>query len=183
MLPGWKIVKWEIGKQPWHLETGPALTTESGSPIRYKQSHRTPTSDCLWICDKTKTRSSVTNKTPNIDLSAKMKTCYFFTNYSFTCTLLLLLLSRFSRVQLCETHRRQPTSLSRPWDSPDKNNGVGCHFLLQCMKVKSESEVAQLCPTQQPHGLQPTRLLRTLVTPRYPIINLPHFLTPFLQAI
>ena len=46
-------------------------------------------------------------------------------------------------------HRRQPTSLPRPWDSPGKNTGVGCHFLLQCMKAKSQSEVAQLCPT--PH--------------------------------
>ena len=44
-------------------------------------------------------------------------------------------------------HRRQPTKLPRPWDSPGKNTGVGCHFLLQWMKVKSESEVAQLCPT------------------------------------
>ena len=44
-------------------------------------------------------------------------------------------------------HRRQPTRLTRPWDSPGKNTGVGCHFLLQCMKVKSESEVAQSCPT------------------------------------
>ena len=44
-------------------------------------------------------------------------------------------------------HRRQPTRLPRPWDSPGKNTRVGCHFLLQCMKVKSESEVAQLCPT------------------------------------
>ena len=44
-------------------------------------------------------------------------------------------------------HRRQPTRLPGPWDSPGKNTGVGCHFLLQCMKVKSESEVAQLCPT------------------------------------
>ena len=44
-------------------------------------------------------------------------------------------------------HRRQPTRLHRPWDSPGKNTGVGCHFLLQCMKVKSESEVAQSCPT------------------------------------
>ena len=44
-------------------------------------------------------------------------------------------------------HRQQPTRLPRPWDSPGKNTGVGCHFLLQCMKVKSESEVAQLCPT------------------------------------
>ena len=40
-------------------------------------------------------------------------------------------------------HRWQPTWLPRPWDSPGKNTGVGCHFLLQCMKVKSESEVAQ----------------------------------------
>ena len=44
-------------------------------------------------------------------------------------------------------HRRQPTRLSRPWDSPGKNTGVGCHFLLQCMKEKSESEVAQSCLT------------------------------------
>ena len=42
-------------------------------------------------------------------------------------------------------HRRQPTRLPHPWDSPGKNTGVGCHFLLQCMKVKSE--VAQSCPT------------------------------------
>ena len=44
-------------------------------------------------------------------------------------------------------HRRQPTRLPRPWDSPGKNTGVGCHFLPQCMKVKSESEVPQSCPT------------------------------------
>ena len=44
-------------------------------------------------------------------------------------------------------HRRQPTRLPHPWDSPGKNTGVGCHFLLQCMTVKSESEVAQSCPT------------------------------------
>ena len=44
-------------------------------------------------------------------------------------------------------HRWQPTRLPRPWDSPGKNTGVGCHFLLQCMKVKNESEVVQLCPT------------------------------------
>ena len=45
------------------------------------------------------------------------------------------------------SHRRQPTRLPRPWDSPGKNTGVGCHFLLQCRKVKSESEVARSCPT------------------------------------
>ena len=44
-------------------------------------------------------------------------------------------------------HRRQPTRLPRPWDSPGRNIGVGCHFLLQCMKVKSESEVTQSCST------------------------------------
>ena len=43
--------------------------------------------------------------------------------------------------------RRQPTRLLHPWDSPGKNTGVGCHFLLQRMKVKSESEVAQSCQT------------------------------------
>ena len=44
-------------------------------------------------------------------------------------------------------HRRQPTRLPCPWDSPGKNTGMGCHFLLQCTKVKSESEVTQLCLT------------------------------------
>ena len=48
---------------------------------------------------------------------------------------------------LCDPHRRQPTRLPHPWDSPGKNTGVGCHFLFQCMKVKSESEVVQSCPT------------------------------------
>ena len=47
------------------------------------------------------------------------------------------------------SHRRQPTRLPRPWDSPGKNTGVGCHFLLQCVKVKSESEVAQSYLTLQ----------------------------------
>ena len=67
-------------------------------------------------------------------------------------------------------HRRQPTRIPRPWDSPSKNTGVGCHFLLQCMKVKSESEVAQSCPTLSDpmdrslpgysiHGIFQTRVL------------------------
>ena len=46
-----------------------------------------------------------------------------------------------------QPHRRQPTRLHHPWDSPGKNTGVGRHFLLQCMKVKRESEIAQSCPT------------------------------------
>ena len=53
-------------------------------------------------------------------------------------------------LQSCPTlrpHGLQPTMLRRPWDSPGKSTGVSCHFLLQCMKVKSESEVAQSCLT------------------------------------
>ena len=56
--------------------------------------------------------------------------------------MLLLLLSCLP----VQPHRQQPARLPRPWDSPGKNTGVGCHFLLQCMKVKSESEVTQSCP-------------------------------------
>ena len=48
---------------------------------------------------------------------------------------------------LCDPIGGSPPGSPRPWDSPGKNTGVGCHFLLQCMKVKSESEVAQSCPT------------------------------------
>ena len=60
---------------------------------------------------------------------------------------MLLLLSHFSRVQLCATPWTAAHQAPRPRDSPGKNTGVDCHFLLQCMKVKSESEVAQSCPT------------------------------------
>ena len=67
----------------------------------------------------------------------------------FTFGLLLLLLSRFSRVRLCATPQTAAYQAPYPWDSPGKNTGVGCHFLLQCMKMKSESEVAQSCPTLQ----------------------------------
>ena len=84
--------------------------------------------------------------------------------------MLLLLLSHFSHVRLCATHRQQPTRLPRPWDSPGKNTGVGCHFLLQCMKLKSESEVAQLrltpsdsmdcsLPASSIHGIFQARVL------------------------
>ena len=61
--------------------------------------------------------------------------------------LLLLLLSHFSRVRLCATPQTAAQQAPPFRDSPGKNTGVGCHFLLQCMKVKSESEVAQSCPT------------------------------------
>ena len=60
---------------------------------------------------------------------------------------LLRLLSRFSRARLCAAPETAAHQAPRPWDSPGNSTGVGCHFLLQCMKVKSESEVAQSCPT------------------------------------
>ena len=59
----------------------------------------------------------------------------------------LLLLSRSVVSDSSRPHGPQPTRLPRPWDSPGKNAGVGGRFLLQCMKVESEREVAQLCPT------------------------------------
>ena len=61
--------------------------------------------------------------------------------------LLLLLLSPFSHVRLCVIPETAAHQAPHPWDSPGKNTGVGCHFLLQCMKVKSQSEVAQSCLT------------------------------------
>ena len=68
------------------------------------------------------------------------------TTEQFRSFLWLLLLSPVSRVRLCDPTDGSPPG-SCPWDSPGKNTGVGCHFLLRCMKVKSESEVAQSCPT------------------------------------
>ena len=65
----------------------------------------------------------------------------------YTLKQVLLLFSHSVVSDSVRPHRRQPTSLPHPWDSPGKNTGVGCHFLLQCMKVKSESEAAQSCPT------------------------------------
>ena len=84
--------------------------------------------------------------------------------------MLLLLLSRFSHVRLCATPQMAAHQVSRPWDSPSKNTGVGSHFLLQCRKVKSEREVAQSCltlsdpmnyspPGSSIHGIFPARVL------------------------
>ena len=76
---------------------------------------------------------------------------------------------------LCDPIDRQPARLPCPWDSPGKNTGVGCHFLLQCMKMKSEREVAQLCPTlhdpmdcrlpgSSTHGIFQPRVLEWVIT-------------------
>ena len=81
-------------------------------------------------------------------------------------------------------HRRQPTRLPCPWDSPGKNTGVGCHFLLQCVKVKSESEVTQSCPTlrnpvdcslpgSSVHGIFQTRALEWDVIEKFLKILMP----------
>ena len=56
-------------------------------------------------------------------------------------------------------HRWQPTRLPRPWDSPGKNTGVGCHFLLQCDKVKMKVKSFSCVRLFETHGLQPIRLL------------------------
>ena len=76
--------------------------------------------------------------------------------YEIICTvqgnaLLSLLAATAKSLQscptLCDPIDGSPPGSPRPWDSPGKNTGVGCHFLLQCMKVKSESEFTQSCPT------------------------------------
>ena len=88
-------------------------------------------------------------------------TLIFHLEIKLLCILLVkhILFKLYSKGRLCccevasvvsdsvRPHGRQPTRLPRPWDSPGKNTGVGCHVLLQCMKVKSESEVAQSYPT------------------------------------
>ena len=85
-----------------------------------------------------------------------------------------------------QSHRWQPTRLPCPWDPPGKNTGVGCHFLLQCMKVKSESEVAQSCPIPSDpmdcslpgssiHGIFQARVLEWAATAFFDIYMSPPF--------
>ena len=85
-------------------------------------------------------------------------------------------------------HRWQPTRLLCPWDSPGKNTGVGCHFLLQCRKVKSESEVAQLysvlsdpmdcsLPGSSAHGIFQARVLVWGAIAFSSLIHTTHLLT------
>ena len=91
--------------------------------------------------------------------------------------------------------RQQPTRLPCPWDSPGKNTGVGCHFLLQCMKVKSESEVTRLCPTlcdpvdcSPPgscvHGISQARVLESAAIAFFIFMSyprpIPHFFSLFI---
>ena len=86
-----------------------------------------------------------------------------------------------------QPHRWQPTRLCRPWDSPGKNTGVGCPFLLQCLKVKSESEVAQSCltlrdpmdcslPGSSIHGISQARVHTADHGKSFPALQTSHFL-------
>ena len=84
------------------------------------------------------------------DINVSFKTCVSLLIFCFDDlsigVLLLLLLSTSVVSNSMWPQRWQPTRLPHPWDSPGQNTGVGCHFLLQCMKVKSESEVVQFWP-------------------------------------
>ena len=103
--------------------------------MQYKEGAFSP----QWNEYRVTVSSSFTNKVwltsllspPSSDTSALLCCCYVASVVSDSV----------------QPHRWQPTRLPRPWDSPGKNTGVGCHFLLQCLEVKSESEVAQSCPT------------------------------------
>ena len=83
---------------------------------------------------------------------------------------------------LCDPIDGSPPGSAGPWDSPGKNTGVGCHFLLQCVKVKSESEVAQSCPTPSDpmdcspsgpsvHGIFQTRVLEWVAVADWGVSN------------
>ena len=122
-------------------------------------------------------------------------TCRTFHPEHFTSSRLLLLLllplllSRFSLSDSVRPHRRQPTRLPRPWDSPGKNTGVGCHFLLQCMKVKSEREVAQSCPTPSdpmdcsPPGSSAHEIFQARYWSGVPLPSLSSRLLPIIHAL
>ena len=95
-----------------------------------------------------------------------------------------------------QPHRQQPTRLPRPWDSPGKNTEVGCHFLLQCMKVKSQSEVAQLCLTlsklmdcsllgSSVHGIFQARVLEwvAIAFPKHTLVKYQLLLLPLVLVL
>ena len=99
-------------------------------------------------CDLESLRTAVpftiakTCKQPKCPLIEEWMKIWYIYTVEYCCCWVASVVSDSVRPQ-----RRQPTRLLRPWDSPGKNTGVGCHFLLQCIKVKSESEVTQSCPT------------------------------------
>ena len=102
---------------------------------------------CIWVTLSTfrdnKRLKGTSNLTPK-GLSNLFPGTFKFLLYLINPNAAAAAKSLQSCPTLCDPRDGRPP---RPWDSPGKNTGVGCHFLLQCMKVKSESEVAQLCPT------------------------------------
>ena len=93
------------------------------------------------VLHKRKLRLSKMNKLSQVTEQENSRTIPSYSQSLLSSLYLLLVASVVS--DSVRPHRRQPTRLLCPWDSPGKNTGVGCHFLLQCMSVKSESEVAQ----------------------------------------
>ena len=118
---------------------------KNGNPLQYSSLENPMNRGAWWATVHGGTRSW----TQLSNLACTRHNFFLHSSVDGHLLLLLLLLSCFSRVRLYSVrpHRRQPIRLPRPWDSPGKNTGVGCHFLLQCMKVKSESEVPQSCLT------------------------------------
>ena len=121
-----------LNLQMWKLMLGESKSFTQKSSLQVSNSSR------IWTQESQP-------PTPIIIMGVDYEWIKFFILY---ICMLLLLLSHFCHVRLW-SHRWQPTRLPRPWDSPAKNTGVGCHFLLQCMKVKSENKLLKLCQTLQ----------------------------------
>ena len=114
--------------------------------------------------------------------------------FLFSCGSFVVLFSYSVMSDSVRLYRRHPTRLPCPWDSPGKNTGVGCHFLLQCMKVKSESEVTQSCPTVSDpmdcsplgssfHGIFQTGVLECLGTYNSCLTNIPATICCSFQSV
>ena len=95
-----------------------------------------------------------------IILNYNLIVCIYLYNITSSSTAAATAKSLQSCPTLCNPHRRQPTRLCLPWDSPGKNTGVGCHFLLQWMKnEKWKWSHSVVSDSMRPHRQQPTRLL------------------------
>ena len=120
--------------------------------------------------------------------SSSVYSCHFFLISCFCCCCCCYVASVVS--DSVRSHRWQPTMVPRPCVSPGKNTRLDCHFLLQCMKVKSESKVAQSCPTpsdpmdcslpgSSAHGIFQARVLEWVALPSpHLCVTLPIFPVP-----
>ena len=123
---------------------------ERNTPIRYHQGHRVCMLSQIHFSFITSTLNSQhsTNDHGHSDQpTSTNKNCQLAFLEIVTTAAAAATKSLQSCLTLCNPTDSSPPGSSRPWDSPGKNTGVGCHFLFQCMKVKSESEVAQSCLT------------------------------------